>query len=547
MFKIKSIYFYFLALKINLSNYFIRFYFRSKKYKNSLKSKIPQGFFFYPNPFVLSSLTNNKNFQFNLHIANTDTFWKNIRTRKDFDMIHSFAWLNFINRKEDGVLLRKIIANWIIENKEYKDQVWLLSTTSKRVLNWLFNAEIILNSVNRTFKRDFYETLILQINHIKKNLKSESDQSRRIELISALIVSGVVFKECSENYESGVRELKKSCDLYFDDFGFPLDKNIANLLKYSKYLIIIKECIKEAQKNVPEFVDELSEKINCNLKNVLAPNNKLPLFNGVVEVDLTNYLNYLKNLKYNFSQKKKLSQELKKIKNKNINIFFERIAPPKINFSNYYQSGPLSFEYYLNEAKVITNSGFGSNISNKATLLSRLTSSQSTLCLNDLSVTKLERSKIINSAFGYSIKERFKVYDFIDTNDENHITVGATHNAYEKKFGTLFKRSLKLNKRTNNLIGLDELSINSPKNKISYCLRFHLYPGINAVKTIGGNSILIQITKNKSLLFVTNNNEIQIEKGIFLGGNKILNNLSISLSGILNENKKIEWEIKQKI
>ena len=48
-------------------------------------------------------------------------------------------------------------------------------------------------------------------------------------------------------------------------------------------------------------------------------------------------------------------------------------------------------------------------------------------------------------------------------------------------------------------------------------------------------------------MFVTNNNEIQIEKGIFLGGNKILNNLSISLSGILNENKKIEWEIKQKI
>ena len=32
-------------------------------------------------------------------------------------------------------------------------------------------------------------------------------------------------------------------------------------------------------------------------------------------------------------------------------------------------------------------------------------------------------------------------------------------------------------------------------------IRFHLYPGISAIKTIGGDSILIQIKKNKSLVF----------------------------------------------
>ena len=63
--------------------------------------------------------------------------------------------------------------------------------------------------------------------------------------------------------------------------------------------------------------------------------------------------------------------------------------------------------YHLNTFgwnKIITNCGFGSNISSKAELISRLTASQSTLTINDTSVTKFERNKLINRVFGNSIK-----------------------------------------------------------------------------------------------------------------------------------------------
>ena len=80
------------------------------------------------------------------------------------------------------------------------------------------------------------------------------------------------------------------------------------------------------------------------------------------------------------------------LRNKKDIIFFEAGSPPKKNFSYCYQSGPLSFEYYTDNKKIITNSGFGINISNKARLLSRLTSSQSTLCLNDTSIVQFEKN-----------------------------------------------------------------------------------------------------------------------------------------------------------
>ena len=43
--------------------------------------------------------------------------------------------------------------------------------------------------------------------------------------------------------------------------------------------------------------------------------------------------------------------------------------PPQKNLSKCYQSGPLSFEYFLDGLKIITNSGFGVIFRKKQKLL----------------------------------------------------------------------------------------------------------------------------------------------------------------------------------
>ena len=79
-------------------------------------------------------------------------------------------------------------------------------------------------------------------------------------------------------------------------------------------------------------------------------------------------------------------------------------------------------------------------------------------------------------------------------------------------------------------------------------MKFHLYPGLTAVKTMGGNSVLIQLSRNQSLIFTIKNESILVEKSIFLGGNKILDSVCITISGnLVNKNKTIHWEIKKNI
>ena len=98
------------------------------------------------------------------------------------------------------------------------------------------------------------------------------------------------------------------------------------------------------------------------------------------------------------------------------------------------------------------------------------------------------------------------------------------------------------------LSGIDHIFKKSDGIPIRYVFRFHLNPKLIAIKTMSGSSALIQISKNKSLIFTIKDENIKIEKGIYLGGRKILDNACITISGnLVNKSKSFKWDIKKKI
>ena len=131
---------------------------------------------------------------------------------------------------------------------------------SKRLISWILNADIILKNSNFDFKRNFIESIIIQTNHLKKNFKYEIDYQKKIEVIAALILSGLVFKEYKENFEYGLNELEKLIQIFFDEDGFPLTRSPNDLLNYTKYFLLIKEVIKDAQKYVPDNLENTLRK-----------------------------------------------------------------------------------------------------------------------------------------------------------------------------------------------------------------------------------------------------------------------------------------------
>ena len=544
---LKGAYFYLVALQVSIIKFFKKLYFSSSQYNKSLKSKIPSQVHFNPNPFLLSIISPYKKRLFKINDVSPNDFWLENKNKNILEQ-HKFLWLNLIDRKTDGKNIQKIIYIWMLKYSNFKKKIWETSTLSSRVISWILNIDIIINNGTFEFKKNLFENIISQCNHLKRNIKFENDPLKRIEVLTALTLSGITFKEYQENFNVGVKELEKFVKHYFDDDGFPFTRSPNDLINFTKYLLLCHESIKDAQIYLPEFLDDIIKKNLACIKFLKAPNNQFPFFNGCSENDLSSFDKYLEEHSLSKRNKKFVIGGIFYARSKNQRLYFDIGCPPKKNFSKNYQSGPLSFEYFLDEIKIITNCGFGNNISAKAELVSRLTASQSTLTINDTSITKFERNKLVNRIFGNSIKNTFKTNEFILKNDNSLLGSSISHNGYEKNFGCTHKREIYLDQENNKLKGIDHIFKKSDGTPIRYVFRFHLNPELSAVKTMNGKGALIQISKNKSLLFTVKDENIEIEKSLYLGGKKILDNTCITISGnLVNKDKSFNWEIKKTI
>ena len=132
--------------------------------------------------------------------------------------------------------------------------------------------------------------------------------------------------------------------------------------------------------------------------------------------------------------------------------------------------------------------------------------------------------------------------------DKDFYSISATHNGYEKKFGYVHTRSIKISKKEDKIFGHDALKKTKKYiNLLNYFISFHVYPDTKIVKTIAGNSILISLSNGEGWSLLSKTNNFEIEKNIFFGNkSKIMNNESILMSGkITEEVVSIRWVIER--
>jgi len=547
MYSSKSIKLYFFSI---FKLFFINFrniYFKSSFYNKKLISSIPDRIFYNPSTYLSASLTTMNNDFYNVVETSSELLWKkNSINKLEFENLHNFLWLAKLDRKNTKSITKKIINDWIDNFFNYSPDVWKMEVIAKRIIAWSSNTDLTLENSSKNYKEKFFLSSIKQSNFLLKNFNSLQNETDKIICCAAIILSGIMFGEKYINYKVGIKELEKIIKNYFDETGFPKSRNPEEVFICLKYLILIREWFKEAQKIIPDFLNEIIIKCGNCYKVLSCENKQFPLFNGATEINHKEYDIFLKNLKYKFTDKNNEVAGLVKIKKKKFEFFIDFGNPPPNNYAKSYQAGCLAFELTSNKQKIICNSGYGKYLQPKFARLSRSTAAHSTLYINDTSSCIFQKNKFIRKIYGNTLIERHKILNKKYSEDKNFYTLIASHNGYEKKFGYIHTRSIVIPKNEEKIFGEDKL-IKTKKysNSLWYTIRFHIYPNIKVVKTKAGNSILISLPNGEGWVLKSETNNLDIEKSIFFGNkNKILNNESISIYGdILEDAISIKWEI----
>ena len=549
MYSLKSIKLYFFSiLKLFFLN-FRNFYFRSSYYNKKLITFIPERIFYKPSTFLSASLTTFGNDFYKINETRPELLWKvDTKDKLKFENLHNFLWLSRLDRKNSKTFTKNIINSWINIFFNYHPNTWDMEITARRIIAWSSNTDITLEDSDKEYKKKFFISLIKQSNFLSKNIGNLFDEPSKIICCAAIILSGMIFEKNNSNYKIGIKELEKVIKNYFDELGFPKSRNPEDVFISLKYLILIREWLKEGQKSIPDFLNDIIIRCGDCYAMLSCANKQFPLFNGATEINYKDYDIFLKNLKYKFTNKNHSIADFIKIKKKKFEFIIDCGNPPPSIYSKYYQAGCLSFELVSNKQKVICNSGFGKYFPIKLTDLSRSTAAHSTLYINDTSSCIFHKNNFINKIYGSSLISKHRIIEKNYSEDKNYYSISASHNGYEKKYGYIHKRSIKISKEDDKIFCIDELKkTKNNSNLLNYFIRFHIYPDTKIVKTMARNSVLISLPNGEGWSLFSETNSFEIEKNIFLGNkNKIINNECISISGnIEKEIVHIKWKIER--
>ena len=539
MFNTKSISQYFFPLYDLFYHKLKNFYFKSNFYNRKISKNIPSKFIYKPSPHIINCLILYNKKKIKVDNFSLNSIWEVKSNNKiEFEKLHEFLWLNTLDIKTSKITTQNIIENWIENNNTYNQETWRTDILGKRIIAWISNTNLTLDTSNIIYRNKFILSIIKQTNHLLRNINNEKNYENKIIGCASLILIGLVFSEYKKFNQITLDILKKIIKINFDPNGFPRSRNSQELFECLKYFILIREWIKESQNSIPEFLDEIiySSGTSFNFVNEYLTNS--PLFNGSTEYNYENFKSYLSQAGYFFKYKSNLRSGYFILKNKKILLIMDVGNSTNFKFSKKYQCGCLSFEIFSGNNKLICNSGYYFKDKHRLNTLCKTTAAHSTLYIDNHSSCIMDKS-YIKSGLKVIYKKINKEKDF----DQ----IIASHNGYQKRYGYLHERDIKFFKKNKVFYGKDTLFKSGKEFNANFGIRFHIYPGIKMIKTQNSHTILLSMKNGDAWKFVCLDYELMIENGIFLGKkNKLIKNENIYISG--NTEKKdlsINWSLEK--
>jgi len=526
-------------LYFSLKNNFKKIYQSSNFYEKKISKTFKNYFHYKPSPHLLSSIIKYQNKKYRIEDFVVDTIWQNKMNKKDYEKLNNFFWFFSLDLKSSKETTRSVIKNWIKDNAKYNKESWEFDVTSKRIIAWLSNHQLTYEDSDKEYRLMFDHMIQKQTNHLLSEIKSSNNLENKLIGCSAIILTGLAYKNEKNYLENGLNILKNIIKYSIDNQGFTKSRNIKQLIFYLKYFIIIREWFKESQNIIPEYIDEIIFYLGSGYAFFWKDLNADIFFNGNYHSKNDDFDQYLKRFGYTFKNELNELGGYVILKDKKIVLVMDVGSSPNKNFSNDYQYGALSFEIFSNQKKLITNAGYFSDKKSKLNKLSKSTSLHNTLIIEDSSsCTSKKNGEFTVVDKGLKVLKKTIVYE------KNYWKISGSHDGYLQKFGSIHDRTVEFYPEQYKFVGYDKILRKVPKKEIKFDIRFHLHPSSKVMKTQDNKSILIEVDE-EGWKFSCDNFDINIDNGLYFGNkNSYKDNQNIFISGMNMENEQtIKWEL----
>ena len=429
--------------------------------------------------------------------------------------LHGFTWLDDLAAVGDMRARQKAqqwLFDWIERFGDGQGPGWAPDLVGRRLIRWTHHALFILRARDKAQSAAFYEALSRQLIFLSRRWKTTHHGLPRFEALAGLIYGSLSLEGMAERAGPALKAMTAECRRQIGPDGGLMTRNPEDLLEVVTLLIWTIQAQEEAGQTPDRELQVAVQAMAPTLRALRHADGGLARFHGGGRgidgrLDLALAASGVKDRPDAMTR----AMGYARLSGGRTSVIADAAAPPSGRASRAAHASTLAFELTSGRRPMVVNCGAGGIFGADWLDAGRATPSHSTLGIEGLSSSRLERGPNARPYFVETPQEVRAVLS--ELGDGTRLEM--SHDGYGPTHGLTHARTLDLTFDGRGIAGEDLLMTLDDADRqafdramdrvslqgIGYAIRFHLHPDVDASVDLGGQAISIALRSGEVWVF----------------------------------------------
>ena len=386
------------------------------------------------------------------------------------DDLQAFAWLrHFRDARNDDerAFARGLSLDWIDRDGHFDREIWGLSLTARRVLNWLRHFNILVEGANPADASVISRSLGTQIQSLK--LRAPFAEDPVDSLMAAIALLSVALCDIDRESEIAPRLAKVNAllDRQIDEDGLHRSRSAKVQLMLMVELTTLRQALMRQSDTYRNELGEVLDSMHVALDAISLGTGEAAYFNGTGQMPHDVIVSVQAQNPMRARTSGTAGGYGRLIWGRSIVVADSGLVPAP-EFSRHMHASALAFEFSHGRDLVVCNCGPAQSDEEESSLLFRQGIAHSAPTINAISAANIPTSGPLKNRV-----VRIGKLPELAAEEADHSLVMRCH-GYEDRFGVVLERRLTLLAEGSSLVGQERMHKARGRMSGACAIRFHL-------------------------------------------------------------------------
>ena len=477
--------------------------------------------------------------------------------------LHGFGWLDHLaanGERPARLAAQGWVAEWIARFGMGEGPGWQPDLTGRRVLRWLHHAVFLTSGRSATENQPYFAALGRQTAYLARRWDRAAPGLPRFEALTGLLCASLSLIGMESHRTGASAALARACASDITADGGLASRSPEDVLDVFTLLTWAAEALREAELPLPAPLTEAMARMAPCLRVLRHTDGGLARFHGGgrgVEGRLEAALSLAAvPLRPNSPG----AMGYARLEGGRTSVIVDAAPPPSGAAATSAHASMLAFELTSNRRPLIVNSGSGVPFGPEWEKAGRATNSHSTLSIDGTSSARFGRASRPEEG-GAPLLDGPRSVTLHRTDERDGSSLLLSHDGYVPTHGLTHVRTLDLGRDGRVLLGEDTLAVLEPGHRgrfdtlltqgrmrgISYALRFHLHPDVDASLDMNGSAVSAALPSGEIWVFRFDGpGRLALEPSVYLEKGRLAPRPCQQIvirAAILDETAQINWTL----